>query len=67
MSGARGVSCSATEAGPPERMMPFGFSRSKAASAAWKGTISQKTLASRTRRAMSCVHCEPKSTMRMVE
>ena len=32
---------SSTEAGPPDRMTPFGFIAAKAASAFWNGTISQ--------------------------
>ena len=41
----------------------MGRSSANAASADWKGAIAQYTPASRTRRAMSCVTCEPKSTI----
>src|ERR1700722_17537416 len=63
-AGARGLPASGTDAGPPDRITAFGFSRAKASEAFENGWISQKTPASRTRRAISCVTCEPKSTMR---
>src|SRR3984957_3479359 len=63
-AGARGLPASGTDAGPPDRSTAFGFSRAKASEACENGWISQKTPASRTRRAISCVTCEPKSTMR---
>jgi hypothetical protein len=47
-------------------MMPLGRSRASASSAALNGAISLYTPASRTRRAMSWVTCDPKSTIRMV-
>ena len=62
--GARGLPASGTEAGPPDRITAFGLSRANASAAFENGWISQKTPASRTRRAISCVTCEPKSTMR---
>ena len=40
-AGARGLPMSEVEAGPPDRMTAFGLMRSKAASADWKGTISE--------------------------
>ena len=44
--------------------MPFGFSSvTRAAGRSWR-TIWQKTFCSRTRRAMSCPNCEPKSKIR---
>src|SRR5580704_9627024 len=63
-AGARGLPASGTDAGPPDRITALGFSRAKASDALENGWISQKTPASRTRRAISCVTCEPKSTMR---
>src|SRR3984957_16431574 len=63
-AGARGLPASGTDAGPPDRITAFGFSRAKASEALENGWISQKPPASRTRRAISCVTCEPKSTMR---
>src|SRR5579883_934475 len=59
-----GAPGSYTLAGPPERMIPFGFSSfTRAAERSWRTTW-QKTFCSRTRRAMSCPNCEPKSKMR---
>ena len=40
-SGARGLPASGAEAGPPERITAFGFSRSNASAALEKGWISQ--------------------------
>ena len=59
--GARGDPSAVTEAGPPDRITAFGSRAAKAAAADWNGAISQYTPASRTRRAISCVTCEPKS------
>ena len=39
--GARGEPSDVTEAGPPEKITALGLSRAKAASADWKGWISQ--------------------------
>ena len=39
--GARGLPSVVTEAGPPEKMTPLGFSRAKASAAFWNGWISQ--------------------------
>src|SRR5882724_11052488 len=44
-------------------MMPSGARRSMVASGTSKGCISQYTCSSRTRRAISCVYCDPKSRM----
>src|SRR5215475_9770971 len=56
---------SITDAGPPDRMMPLGANLSMVAlSTDWKGWISQYTPASRTRRAINWVTCEPKSTIK---
>ena len=53
--GMRGLPSAVTDAGPPDNMMPLGFSRAKAAAAELKGAISLYTPASRTRRAISWV------------
>jgi hypothetical protein len=45
-------------------MMPFGRRASISESGIVRGTISEKTCASRTRRAISCAYCAPKSTTR---
>ena len=51
----------------PERMMPLRLrTRARTSSLTSYGWISQKTCASRTRRAISCVTCEPKSRMRIL-
>src|SRR5882672_10761812 len=65
-SGARGVSSSVTEFGPPERMMPRGLKSRMNCSLTSKGCSSQYTPASRTRRAISCAYCAPKSRMRIL-
>src|SRR5262245_9538569 len=57
-----GASSTWTDAGPPERMMPFGRRASISDSGIVRGTISEYTCASRTRRAISCAYCAPKST-----
>src|SRR5450830_1259818 len=50
--------------GPPDRMIATGsLARICSTVAVW-GTISEYTCASRTRRAMSCAYCAPKSTTR---
>src|SRR5450432_3829028 len=46
-------------------MTPFGAKSRTNSSLTSFGWISQNTCASRTRRAMSCVTCEPKSRIRM--
>src|SRR5918995_590640 len=51
-----------TDAGPPETMIPFGRRASISDSGIVRGTISEYTCASRTRRAISCAYCAPKST-----
>src|SRR5918995_3227294 len=51
-----------TDAGPPERMIPFGRRASISNRGIVRGTISEYTCASRTRRAISCAYCAPKST-----
>src|SRR6187397_2174188 len=47
-------------------MIPFGANSRTNASLTSFGWISQKTCASRTRRAISCVTCEPKSRIRIL-
>src|SRR5215218_1665356 len=51
-----------TDAGPPERMIPRGRRASISSKGIVRGTISEYTCASRTRRAISCAYCAPKST-----
>src|SRR5947208_7273788 len=57
-----GASSTCTDAGPPERMIPFGRRASISSNGIVRGTISEYTCASRTRRAISCAYCAPKST-----
>src|SRR3954453_8643881 len=59
-----GAPASYTLEGPPERMIAFGSRASMSATGIVCGTISEYTLASRTRRAMSWAYCAPKSTTR---
>src|SRR2546423_8135040 len=47
-------------------MIAFGRRASISAAVIVWGTISEKTWASRTRRAISCAYCAPKSTTRTV-
>src|SRR6266700_1911563 len=61
-----GASSTCTDAGPPERMIPFGRRASISFKGIVRGTISEYTCASRTRRAISCAYCAPKSTTRTV-
>src|SRR3954453_16998802 len=64
--GARSSCSSYVEAWLPERMTPFGANSRTNASLTSFGWISQKTCASRMRRAISCVTCEPKSRIRIL-
>src|SRR5213075_940909 len=57
-----GASSVYTDEGPPERITALGLSAAISAAVAVDGTISLKTLHSRTRRAMSCAYCAPQST-----
>src|ERR1700736_5918731 len=57
-----GAPSSYTEAGPPDRITPFGRRRNPSASPTWWGNSSEKTPHSRTRRAISCEYCPPKSS-----
>src|SRR3989440_2653716 len=61
-----GASSTCTDAGPPERMIPFGRRASISSKGIVRGTISEYTCASLTRRAISCAYCAPKSTTRTV-
>src|SRR5882757_419852 len=63
--GALGGCVSVTDSGPPERITPRGLSARTSSSVMSQGWISQYTPSSRTRRAMSCVYCAPKSRIRM--
>src|SRR2546429_7960751 len=60
---ALGATVSCTEAGPPERIMALGAKAAISWSGMLYGRISQYTPASRTRRAISWVTWEPKSTI----
>src|SRR5512132_2528028 len=66
-SGAHfGAPVSDTLLGPPERMIPTGFLSWILSSGVLNGTISEYTDSSRSRRAINCVYCEPKSSTRIV-
>ncbi len=61
-----GAPSSDTLLGPPDRMMPAGL-RARIVSSGVSGAhTSEYTDSSRSRLAMSCVYCEPKSSTRMV-
>src|SRR5688572_24321893 len=62
-----GAPAAYTELGPPLRMMPSGAQSRIHWRSRVGGWISEYTRASRTRRAISCVYCAPKSRMRMRE
>ena len=61
-----GAPASYTDDGPPERTIAFGFFASISEMGIDEGTISEYTCAWRTRRAMSCAYCAPKSTTKTV-
>src|SRR3984893_16644982 len=63
--GARGGFASVTDSGPPERITPRARKARTSASLTSQGWISQYTPSSRTRRAINCVYCAPKSRIRM--
>src|SRR5580692_9545220 len=63
--GARGGSLSVTDSGPPDRITPRAPNARTSASLMSHGRISQYTPSSRTRRAINCVYCAPKSRIRM--
>ena len=56
---SRGAPSAYTEAGPPERISPFGLRRRTSSTPTWCGRSSENTPHSRTRRAMSCEYCPP--------
>src|SRR5437868_793344 len=57
-----GASCAYTEAGPPLRIRACGFRARTCSGVTVCGTSSEKTRHSRTRRAISCEYCPPRST-----
>src|SRR3954466_1017794 len=57
-----GASCAYTEAGPPLRIRACGVRARPCSGVAGCGTSSEKTRHSRTRRAISCEYCPPRST-----
>src|SRR5947208_12894767 len=59
-----GAPGSFTDAGPPDSTSPAGRRAARLATGASNGTISEYTWHSRTRRAMSCAYCAPKSRTR---
>ena len=65
IGGAWGPSSAWTDSGPPERTMPRGANSRIALALASQGQISQYTPISRMRRAISCVYCDPKSTIKI--
>src|SRR5262245_17987005 len=58
-----GAFSSYTDRGPPERMNPFGLIERIGFLGVSHGNSSQYTCTSRTRRAINCAYCEPKSMM----
>src|SRR5947208_14939335 len=58
---ATGASLSYTDDGPPERMIPAGEYLRISSILALQGRTTEKTFCSRTRRAISCEYCAPKS------
>src|SRR5215475_7439763 len=61
-AGAGGAPSAYTEAGPPDRMTAAGLRARICSAGIVHGTISEFTWHSRTRRAISCAYCAPKST-----
>src|SRR3954454_24578019 len=59
-----GASCAYTEAGPPLRISACGLRARTCSGVTVCGTSSEKTRHSRTRRAISCEYCPPRSTTR---
>src|SRR3954471_10861519 len=53
-----------TDAGPPDRISPFGARRRTSSTPTWCGSSSENTPHSRTRRAISCEYWPPKSRTR---
>src|SRR5437588_5428746 len=58
---AAGASLSQTDEGPPERMIPTGDYFWISSIFELQGRTTEKTFCSRTRRAISCEYCAPKS------
>src|SRR6266511_4023946 len=58
----RGAFSAYTDAGPPERITAYGLRRRISSGVTRCPTSSEYTRASRTRRAISCAYCPPKST-----
>src|SRR5262249_2791647 len=58
----RGAPSAYTDAGPPERMSACGRRARTCCAVIVCGTSSEYTRASRTRRAISCAYCPPRST-----
>src|SRR5438445_4195178 len=58
---AAGASLSQTDEGPPERMIPTGEYFWISSIFELQGRTAEKTFCSRTRRAISCEYCAPKS------
>ena len=63
--GGKGTSFSYTLLGPPEKIMPMGFSSFIFSMHLERGTISEYTLSSLTFFAMSIVYWPPKSTIKI--
>src|SRR5919108_759637 len=61
---SRGAPRAYTDAGPPERISPFGARRRTSSTPTWCGSSSENTPHSRTRRAISCEYWPPKSRTR---
>src|SRR5215217_3282563 len=61
---SRGAPSAYTEAGPPDRISPFGLRRRTSSTPTWCGSSSENTPHSRTRRAISCEYWPPKSSTR---
>src|SRR6059058_1521456 len=62
----RGAAASETLRGPPDRMTPAGRRARIFSIGESGGQISEYTDSSRSRRAINCVYCDPKSRTRMV-
>src|SRR5215469_5525152 len=65
-SGTAGAPAWYTDDGPPDKMIAFGRLASISLTGIVDGTISEYTWHSRTRRAISCAYCAPKSTTNTV-
>src|SRR5260221_1428430 len=64
--GARPVDSSYADMWLPERITPLAPNSRTKSSETSQGWISQYTFASRTRRAINCVTCDPKSRIRIL-